>query len=138
MDWSFNFLAAIVVATCIGAGVMWLVIRAASAYQRRDYSGVKHHAKVHAFRIFTAILAWALVFAAFYYWPDLLQWGLRTVTHAFEAIGDALPSPWGARIEVVLREIGGYVWIQITALVILIRLAFSAIAAGWRHGRRRE
>ena len=136
MDWSFW--AAIVVGTFIGAGTMWLIMRSASAYEQRDYSGVKHHAKVHAFRIFTAVLAWVLIIAAFYYWPDLLQWGLRTVTRGFEAVGDALPSPWGARIEVALREIGGFVWIQITVLVILIRIAFSAIATGWRYGRRRE
>ena len=104
----------------------------------RDYSGIKHHAKVHSFRIVTAIMAWVLIVAAFYYRPDWLQWGLRTVTHEFEAIGDALPSPWGARIEVVLREIGGFVWIQITALIILLRLALSGIAMAWRHGRRRE
>jgi hypothetical protein len=49
-----------------------------------------------------------------------------------------LPSPWGARVEIVLREIGGFVWIQITALIILLRLVLSAIAMAWRHGRRRE
>jgi hypothetical protein len=38
-------------AACIGAGLMWPVIRAASAYEPRDYSGLKHHAKVHTFRI---------------------------------------------------------------------------------------
>jgi hypothetical protein len=105
---------------------------------KRDYSGIKHHARVHGFRIVTAILAWVLIVAAFYYRPDWLQWGLRTVTHGFEEIGDALPSPWGARIEVVLREIGGFVWIQITALIILLRLTLSAIAMAWRYRRRRE
>jgi hypothetical protein len=105
---------------------------------KRDYSGIKYHAKVHSFRIVTALLAWALIVALFYYRPDWLQWGLRTVTHGFEAIGDALPSPWGARIEIVLREIGGFVWIQITALIILLRLVLSGIAMAWRHGRRRE
>jgi hypothetical protein len=105
---------------------------------KRDYSGIKHHAKVHTFRIVTALLAWALIVALFYYRPDWLQWGLRTVTQGFEAIGSALPSPWGARVEIVLREIGGFVWIQITALIILLRLVLSAIAMAWRHGRRRE
>jgi hypothetical protein len=105
---------------------------------KRDYSGIRHHAKVHTFRIVTALLAWVLIVAAFYYRPDWLQWGLRSVTSGFEAIGDALPSPWGARIEVVLREIGGFIWIQVTALIILLRLALSGIAMAWRHGRRRE
>jgi hypothetical protein len=103
----------------------------------RNYSGIKHHAKVHTFRIMTAVLAWALIVCAFYYRPDWLQWGLRTVTHGFEAVGDALPSPWGARIEVVLREIGGFVWIQITALILLLRFVLSTIAMAWRSSRRR-
>ena len=103
----------------------------------RDYSGIKHHAKVHSFRILTAILAWALIVAAFYYRPDWLQWGLRTVTRGFETIGDTLPEPWGARVEVALREIGGFVWIQITVLILLLRLVLSTIAMVWRSWRRR-
>jgi hypothetical protein len=103
---------------------------------RRDYSGLKHHAKVHSFRIGTAILAWGLIVAAFYYRPDLLKWGLRTFTHGIETIGDSLPSPWGDRAEVILRELGGFVWIQITAVIVIIRMLFSGIAMGWRWRRR--
>jgi hypothetical protein len=103
----------------------------------RDYSGIKHHAKVHSFRIMTALLAWALIVGAFFYRPEWLQWGLRTVTHGFEAAGDALPSPWGARLEIALREIGGFVWVQITFLILLLRLVLSAIAMAWRSWRRR-
>jgi hypothetical protein len=55
--------------------------------------GLKHHAKVHSFRIATAIVAWILIVAIFYYRPDLLKWGLRSATHGIEAIGDALPYP---------------------------------------------
>jgi hypothetical protein len=36
------------------------------------YSGLRHHAKVHSFRIVTVILAWVLIAAAFYDWPELL------------------------------------------------------------------
>ena len=53
-----------------------------------------------------------------------------------EAFGDALPSPWGDRIEIVLRELGGFIWIQITALIIFIRVVFSTVATGWRYRRR--
>jgi len=49
---------------------------------------------------------------------------LRAATHGIEAVGDALPSPWGDRIEIVLRELGGFIWIQITALIIFIRVVF--------------
>jgi len=54
---------------------------------------------------------------------------------AIEAVGDALPSPWGDRIEIVLRELGGFIWIQITVLIIFIRVVFSTIATGWRYRR---
>jgi hypothetical protein len=29
-------------------------------------------------------------------------------------VGDNIPSPWGNRIEILLREVGGFLWIQIT------------------------
>jgi hypothetical protein len=102
----------------------------------RDYTGLKHHAKVHSFRIGTIILAWGLIVAAFYYRPDLLKWALRTITHGIEAIGDSLPSPWGDRAEVILRELGGFVWFQITLIIVAIRMLFSGVAMAWRLGRR--
>jgi len=66
------------------------------------------------------------------------QWALRAATHGIEAIGDALPSPWGDRVEIVLRELGGFIWIQITALILLIRVALSLIATAWRYRGRRD
>jgi hypothetical protein len=127
MTWAWLcVLAAIVVGIAVFA--VW---RRPSPPQR-DYTGLKHHAKVHSFRISTAILAWGLIVAAFYYRPDLLKLALRTMTRGIEAIGDSLPSPWGDRAEVVLRELGGFVWFQITAIIIGIRLLLSGIAMGWR------
>jgi len=38
-------------------------------------------------------------------------------------------------IEIVLRELGGFIWIQITVLIIFIRVVFSTIATGWRYRR---
>lgn len=99
------------------------------------YSGFRHHAKVHGFRIGTALLAWVLIAAAFYYRPDLIKSALRYGNRAIESVGDSLPYPWGDRIEIMLREIGGFIWIQITALIILIRVVFAAIGAAWRAGR---
>jgi hypothetical protein len=101
----------------------------------RDYSGLKHHAKVHSYRIATAIAAWGLVVAIFYYRPDWLKWGLRSATHGIEAIGDALPYPWGDRAEIVLRELGGIIWLQITAVILLLRVVLSSIAMAWRSRR---
>jgi hypothetical protein len=106
--------------------------------RERNYSGLRYHAKVHSFRIFTAILAWVLIAVAFYWRPDWITWGLRTATHGIEAIGDALPSPWGDRVEIVLRELGGFIWIQITALIICIRVVLSIIAMAWRSRRGRN
>ena len=101
------------------------------------YSGFRHHAKVHSFRIFTVILAWLCIAAAFYEKPELLTWLQRAVQSGMQAIGDTIPPPWGPRIEFVFREIGGFIWLQITAVIILIRVMFSAVAAIWRSGQRR-
>jgi hypothetical protein len=134
MDWqSLNFWAAIIGAACIGAVAMWLVIRAASTYQHRDYSGIKHHAKVHSFRFATAAATWLFIIAAFYYHPEWIKWGLRTITQGSETVADALPYPWGDRIEIVLRELGGFIWFQITLAIIALRLSLSVVAAVWRR-----
>jgi hypothetical protein len=103
----------------------------------RDYSGLKHHAKVHSFRMATAIGAWIVIVAIFYYRPDWLKWGLRGATHGIEAIGDSLPYPWGDRVEIVLRELGGIIWLQITAVILQLRLVLSSIAMAWRSRRGR-
>lgn len=78
------------------------------ADDRPQNLGFKHHAKVQSFRLFTVVLAWVLIAAAFYYRPDLIKQALRASTRAIESVGDAIPSPWGDRIEIMLREIGGF------------------------------
>lgn len=98
--------------------------------------GFRHHAKVQGFRLFTVVLAWLLIGAAFYYRPDLIKQALRASTRAIESVGDAIPSPWGDRIEILLREIGGFIWLQITAFIVALRLIFWIVAALWRRGRR--
>src|SRR5258708_19415491 len=91
---------------------------------RRDYTGLKHHAKVHGFRITTAVLAWVFIGVAFYYRPDWIKWGLRTATHGIEAVGDALPSPCGDRIEILLRELARLLCIHSPALLLFIPVVF--------------
>jgi hypothetical protein len=66
------------------------------------YSGLRHHAKVHSFRIFTVILAWVFIAAAFYEKPVLLT-GL-----------------------------------QITLIVVFLRVVLSGIASLWRLVRGRD
>jgi hypothetical protein len=102
------------------------------------FAAVKYHTKVHSFRIGTAVLAWVLIGLAFFYRPDLIKWALRSGTHAIEAVGDNLPSPWGDRIEILLREVGGFLWIQITLLIIAIRVILSCLVGAWRMIRRHD
>jgi hypothetical protein len=104
-------------------------------HQRR-FSGLKHHARVHSFRISTAILTWVMLGALLFYKPEWIRWALRMGTHAIESVGDVLPGYWGAQAEIVLRELGGFLWIQITAAIILVRFVFWLIGAAWRRGQR--
>src|ERR1700686_4316572 len=101
------------------------------------YSGLRHHAKVHSFRIVTVILAWVFIAAAFYEKPELLTALQRVIQRGMEAIGDSIPPPWGPRIEFVFREIGGFIWLQITFIVVLLRVLLSSIAGAWRMMRGR-
>jgi hypothetical protein len=84
------------------------------------------------FRTFTAILAWVLLVAIFYYKPELLASAQRLMQRGVEAVRDAVPSPWGARAELAFREIGGWIWLQITLVILAIRMVLSTIAAAWR------
>ena len=101
------------------------------------YSGLKHHARVHSFRILTVILAWLLIAAAFYERPELLTGLQRAIQRAMEIVGDSIPPPWGPRIEFVFREIGGFIWLQITLIVVVLRVVLSGIAGVWRLLRGR-
>ena len=101
-----------------------------------DRPSLKYHVRVHSFRMFTVILAWVLVIAAFYEKPELLTGAQRLVQHGIEDVGDSIPPPWGPRIEFVFREIGGLIWLQITLLIVLLRMALSIVGMGWRLLRR--
>ena len=103
---------------------------------RNDRPGLKYHVRVHSFRVFTVILAWVLVIAAFYEKPELLTGAQRLIQHGIEGVGDSIPPPWGPRIEFVFREIGGLIWLQITLFVVLLRVALSMFGITWRFFRR--
>ncbi len=93
---------------------------------------------MHSFRFLTVVLAWVLIAAAFYQKPELLTGLQRAIQHGMETVGDAIPSPWGPRIEFVFREIGGFIWLQITLIVLLLRVILSSLAGAWRLLRRRD
>ena len=104
----------------------------------RSRPGFGYHLKVHSFRTLTMILAWILIVTAFYQKPELLTGAQRLVQRGIEAVGDALPRPLGPRLEFVFREIGGLVWLQITMVVVALRLALSTVATTWRFIVRRD
>lgn len=101
-----------------------------------DRPSLGYHLRVHSFRAITAILAWVLIAAAFYEKPELLTGAQRALQSGIEAIGDAIPPPWGPRIEFVFREIGGLIWLQITLIVLVLRIVLSSLAGIWRLSRR--
>jgi hypothetical protein len=106
--------------------------------RERDRPGFGYHLKVHSFRTFTVLLAWGLIVAAFYQKPELLTGAQRLMQRGIEAVGDTVPSPWGPRMEFVFREIGGVIWLQITLVVLVLRMALSMIAVTWRRVLHRE
>jgi hypothetical protein len=106
--------------------------------RHRSRPGVGYHLKVHSFRTLTVILAWVLIVAAFYQKPELLTGAQRLIQRGIEAVGDAVPRPWGPRLEFVFREIGGFVWLQITMVVLVLRLALSTVATTWRFLVRQD
>ena len=95
-------------------------------------------ARVHLFRTATAALTLALLGLGFFYSPELLTWWLRGTMRLIEAVSGLLPYPWGDRVEIAMKTLGGHFWIQITSAVVLVRAAAWGIAAGWRHRRWRR
>lgn len=84
------------------------------------------------------IATWALIFAAFLYHPEWIRAWLRLLTHSIETVADQIPEPWGARIEVILRELGGMIWIQIASAIVLLRLILWVPFHVWRLRRDRN
>ena len=97
----------------------------------RNRPGFGYHLKVHTFRTLTAVLAWGLIVAAFYQKPELLTSAQRLTQRGIEAVGEAIPPPWGHG-WIAFREIGGSIWLQITVAILAVRLMLSMIAATWR------
>jgi hypothetical protein len=94
----------------------------------RNAPGFGHYLKAHTFRALTAMLAWALVIAAYYQMPELLTSAQRLMQQGIEAIGDPVPSPW-RHGWIVFREMGGVIWLQITMVILTLRILLSTIAA---------
>jgi len=106
----------------------------------RDNSrpGFRYHLRVHSFRTMTVVLAWVFLAFAFYQDPAFLTGAQRLIQRSIEFIGDNIPPPWGPRIEFVFREVGGLIWLQITLLVLALRIVLSTMAMLFRAARRRS
>ena len=76
----------------------------------------------HVSRAWTALFTLAGLGAAFVYKPELLTLYLRTTMTAIETGTAALPYPWGDRAEVVLRGIGGSIWMQFAFAIIVVHV----------------
>ena len=100
--------------------------------------GFRYHLKVQGFRTLTVLLSWALIAFAFYQRPEYLTTMQRAIQRLIEWAGDAVPSPWGPRMEFMLREIGGVIWLQITVVILALRVALSSLAALWRFARWKD
>src|ERR1700761_3856824 len=98
--------------------------------------GFLYHLRVHSFRTLTIILAWVLLALAFYQSPELLTGAQRLIQRGIEFVGDNIPAPVGPRLEFVFREIGGLIWLQITLLVLALRVVLSTLAMIFRAARR--
>lgn len=105
--------------------------------QTRYRPTVGQLARAHTFRFLTMIAAWVLIFAAFIYHPEWIRESLRFMTHSIETIADQVPEPWGARIEIMLRELGGIIWLQIAIAIVVLRLVIWVPFHLWRLGKDR-
>ena len=87
-----------------------------------DQSAMKSWMLTHMTRVWTAMVTLAGLGAAFVYKPEFLTLYLRTTMTAIETATAALPYPWGDRLEVILRGIGGSVWMQFAFAIIIVRV----------------
>lgn len=92
----------------------------------------RYQLKVQIFRALTTGLAWGLLAAVYYQKPEILTSAERLLQRGFEAISDAFPLPWGPGIGSAFRDLGGLIWLQITLVILAIRVMLSAIGATWR------
>jgi hypothetical protein len=97
---------------------------------------IKTWALTHLFRTWTALVTLIGFGLSFLYKPEWLTWWLRTTMAAIEKLSALLPYPWGDRIEVALRGIGGSFWMQITLAIIIVRVIAWLIGYSWRRSRR--
>jgi hypothetical protein len=80
--------------------------------------------KAHTLRFLTMIATWMLIFVAFVCHPEWIHDWLR--------LADQVPEPRGARLEIMLRELGEVIWIQVASTIVLLRLIIQIPFHFWR------
>src|ERR1700694_5913333 len=96
-------------------------------------SALRTWVRTHLFRTWTALVTLVAFGMGFLYKPEWLTWWLRTTMTVIERITALLPYPWGDRVEVALRGMGGSFWIQITLAILIVRILASLLGYAWRR-----
>jgi hypothetical protein len=112
------------------------VMRPSATNDPHERGPIKTWVLTHLFRTWTALVTLIAFGMSFLYKPEWLTWWLRTTTAGIEKSSALLPYPWGDRVEVALRGIGGSFWIQITLAIIIVRIIAWLIGYSWRRSRR--
>jgi hypothetical protein len=100
--------------------------------QNRTRSTVGPLIKAHTLRFLTMIATWMLIFVAFVCHPEWIRDWLRFLINSIETIADQVPEPRGARPEIMLRELGEVIWIQVASTIVLLRLIIQIPFHFWR------
>jgi hypothetical protein len=95
-------------------------------------------ALTQVFRFWTALLTLTAFGLSFLYKPEWLTWWLRTTMSGIERTTALLPYPWGDRVEVALRGMGGSFWIQITLAILIVRIMAALLGYVWRRRKRAQ
>jgi hypothetical protein len=111
-------------------------MRSLATNDPQERGPIKTWVLTHLFRTLTALVTLIAFGISFLYKPEWLTWWLRTTTAGIEKSSALFPYPWGDRIEVALKGIGGSFWIQITLAIIIVRIIAWLIGYSWRRSRR--
>lgn len=90
-------------------------------------------ARMHLFRLWTAVVT----LAGFgYLWvnrPEWLTWWKRSVDELVRTGCSWLPYPWGDRIESTIGNFG--IWVQLTLAILALRIVVGLLLMGFRRAR---
>lgn len=103
---------------------------------QQSWNSTSARVRGHVFRAWTACAILGAYVYGWLYFPEMLTWWKRTTTAVIEAGCDALPYPWGDRIEATLGNFG--LWVQITLAITAFRILMWLVMAALRRIRSRR